>query len=168
MTLVGVNDTSGMVEMYDQTDSFPPVSFTGGNVNVGTSNDSDFVDADANNLKATFNASKEGRYLVKAIFTLSNLASLGLSMTSDTLFRLTDGTNHSSPVSIGGVLSGVLGIASGMKVPVTVEHVFDYNTSGSVTIKLQKRNISSVNISTREVLANSTVPFTLSAIRILN
>lgn len=143
-------------------------AYSSGDISIGTSNDGSFVDVDATNAKITFTVSVTGKWIVFCNFALSTSSVISLSPSSTTLFRLTDGTNNSSPIEPASVAPLNLGLVTSQSSPQTLMNVFTFSSTGSKSVKLQKQNLTSTNIGSRSVLANANSPITMMAYRISN
>lgn len=170
---IGIDAATGQNTVFESGDMIPTGandfssnSYAGGNISIGTSNDGSFADVDATNAKITFTVNLVGKYLVFFSFSLDTLGTTGVSHNTATSFMLTDGTNNSKVVSAGALLPGVTLFASGITNAIQLKHIFDFQTTGSKTIKLQKKNTVSGNVATRQVLANSNSEIAMFAVRV--
>lgn len=172
--LIGINDDTGQQVVIDPAldvlylglNDFAANPYSGGDIDLGTSNDGSFADVDATNAKIDFNVSMPGKYIVRCIFTLDVVGDVGSLLNSQVSFKLTDGTNSSPPILSGGNIPGVLMVANQLSTPFFIAGIFNFTSAGSKTVKLQKKNISSTNINTRKILANSNSYLSFAAVRI--
>lgn len=141
-------------------------TYSAGDISIGTTNDGSYVDVDATNAKITFTVSVVGRYLVTCNFSTETTGTVSLALSSRVSFRLTDSTNNSNPVKGGTTIPLVLLFISSFATPYSVFGTFDFATTGSKTIKLQKKNIVSTNIGARVVQATSDSCFSIVAYKI--
>lgn len=140
-------------------------AYTGGDISLTTSNDGSFVDV--TNAAITFTVTVAGQWLVMFNFSETMTSVISLSPASSTLFRLSDGTNTSSPVQYSTVQPLNIGLATSLTSPITLFNSFNF-TAGSKTVKLQKQNLTSANIATRNISANTNCPIVMIAYRISN
>lgn len=142
-----------------RTDTYNQSVYGGGNISIGTTNDGAYADVDATNAQITFTVNVPGRYLVSFAFQVqadSTVAAANFS--SFTRFRLTDGTNNSNTTEFGGTIgsAAAAGKSHTLWNLFIVDHVFNFTSSGSKTVKLQKQNIVSTDISVRRILCDGT------------
>lgn len=143
-------------------------SYTGGDISIGTSNDASFVDVDATNAKISITVTIPGTWQVVCAFATSISSVVSLSLSSSTAFQLTDGTTNTPAINPGNTLPLSLGLVTSSSVPQTLIGTFTWSSAGTKTVKLQKKNITSGNIGTRTVSANSNSPLAMSVYRISN
>lgn len=93
-----------------------------------------YTDVDATNAALTFTVNATGKYAV--VFNFNGLVTSTSTPRVTLLFRLTDGTNSSNDVVVGGTFAGLQDI----KFPVTLFHIFTFGTTGSKTVKLQYKS----------------------------
>jgi hypothetical protein len=125
-------------------------------ISLGTTNDGAFADVDATNAKITFTVGVAGRYKVEFAFLYHVAFGVSANSNSATSFRLTDGTTPSDEVYIQDQSNAG---ANGRIIyfQVVVSEVYNF-TAGAKTIKLQKQNLSSTNVTSRGVGLNTTGP----------
>lgn len=170
----GIDDTLGEATILTQgtdllitgTNDYTTASYTGGDISIGTTNDGSYADVDATNANITFTVNATGKYLVSFVFSSSFTGTIGLSSNSVTSFRLTDGTNNSNSISSGALLPGLTLFVNGNTETISLNAIFTFSSTGSKTVKLQKKNITSSNIDSRQVLANSDSAITMYAMRV--
>lgn len=92
-----------------------------------------FTDVDTTNASVTFTVNAVGQYI--ALFSFNGQLSGSGTESLRLAFRLTDGTNSSTPV-----MAGATNIAGNIWMPFTLFHVFTFATTGSKTVKLQYRS----------------------------
>ena len=157
---------SGVDGLISSGNDFTSSNYSGGDIDAGSTNDGGFVDVDAVNAQITFTVNNPGKYLVRFSFSCFSQGTISLAFSSRTSFRLTDGTDN-SPALIGGCsMPLVATFTNSITNPFTLNRVFSFSSAGSVTVKLQKKNIVSTNINARNVLANSNSEIAMFAFRI--
>jgi|SRR5882724_2022512 len=149
-------------------DGYNSASYSTADIDIGTTNDGAFADVDATNATLTFTVNNTGRFLVNFQFSLNIVGGVGLAVTSSTIFRLTDGTNPSSAIQAGTAQPASVAFSESITIPFNLQAVFNFTSTGSKTIKLQKQNLTSTNIGTRTVEADSNSPLSMFAVRIAN
>jgi len=149
-----------------RTDTYAESSYNSVNISIGTTNDGAFADVDATNAKITFTVNCTGRYLVNFLFAYQANAAAGAIFNSLTSFRLTDSSTNSNPIEVGHGVDSDAGSGAQIVYPVNLSHVFNFGSTGSKTVKLQKQNITSTNISSRAVTASADSSITMRAHRI--
>ena len=170
----GINSDTGHNEGLDAgadticsgTNDLANTPYAGGNIDIGTINDIGFVDVDAVNAKLDFTVSYPGTYKVSFRFSCLAQSGAGQSLSSLASFRLTDGVNNSTPICCGTSIPADVGFVNGDNSCVVAEHEFFFDTDGAKTVKLQKKNTLSTNISSREVLANADSGLSMSVYRV--
>lgn len=123
-------------------------------VNLGTTTDADFTNADATNLVLTFTPELAGKYLVKMSFPLNVVPTAGNNLVYQCHFRLADSAgspSYSSPKTIK-FTSATNDESFGTIV--NLEGIFTF-TASSQTIKLQKRIVTATDIDTHTCLGSS-------------
>ncbi len=161
-----VYDSTGSAKPYLRTDTFATATYTGGSASIGTTNDGGFSDVDSTNMKLTFTVATPGRYRVTCQFTYDALGTAASTMDTQTFFRLSDGTTNSDPSGTARFSSGAATGAFNVQYPFSISWVFNFSTSGSKTVTLQKQNNQSTNITTRRVLAGTSQSFVMDAVRV--
>jgi hypothetical protein len=147
--------------------SAAPIVRSIGDIDLGVSNDIDFVDVDSTNAKIDFSVDVPGRWKVDFYFSISTVGTSSLSIDSNTLFRLSDGLSLNGPSLSAGVFSPPsLAFIPAQDISTAVSAVFSFTTPGPKSIKLQKKNVSSVNVASRHVLANAASQIQAVAYRI--
>ena len=152
--------------IYLGTMDFGASFYTSGDISIGTSTDNSYDDVDATNAQITFNVNLPGKYIIRCNFSYSVQGDTGLSLSSQTSFRLTDGTNNSLPIAVGGSMPSLLGFNNSIVVPIFLSGIFNFATTGSKTVKLQKKNTASTNVNTRSVLAGADSSLMLGVLRV--
>lgn len=137
---------------YLRTDALTLSDYQGVQIDLGVINDGAFADVDAVNASITFTVNVPGYYMVMFNFTVLVEGNVGTTMHSQTAFRLFDGTNPSvvQVVECENETTTVPSVSSDI---VTLVYPFNFITTGSKTINLQKQNNVSSNITTRAVFA---------------
>lgn len=124
------------------------------NVNLSTSTDADFTNADATNLVLTFTPEVAGKYLVRMSFNLNVVPTGGAIVAYQSYFRLSDsGVSPQTSVPKSIIMLPKV-IDGAFMLPVTLEGIFTF-TATSQTIKLQKRNITVTNLGTHQAAGSS-------------
>lgn len=146
-------------------------SYQTASINLGLTNDGSFVAADATNAKLTFDVEQTGVYLVTCSFThiiISDGTTTNAS--SETLYRLSDGTNTTALVDVGLNFNTGLTVSADTPaffLPVSMIGLFAFTDTGSQTITLQKRNITSNDLDTRSIGASTgLLELKISAVRV--
>lgn len=142
------------------------ITYAGGNVSIGTTNDGDYADVDATNAKITFPILEPGKWKIDCFFSLQIMGTMSNALGTRTAFRLTDGTNNSGSVQYGSTHSAVVASGTVLFIPMSVSGIFDFATSGNKTVKLQKKNIMTVNTLSRDLMADSDCPIIMIAQRL--
>lgn len=150
------------------SDASAIATYSGGDISIGTSNDVSFVDVDATNAKISVPVTVTGTWQVFVSFATSISSTVSLSLSSSTAFQLTDGTNTTAPINPGNTLPLSIGLVTSSSTPQTLVGTFVWSSTGTKTVKLQKKNITSGNIGTRVVSANANSPISMVAYRISN
>lgn len=171
---VGIDSTSGQLKvlefgvdtMRSGTNDFAFNVYSGGDIDIGTSNDGAYADVDATNAQITFNVTSPGRFILSFNFSSKFSSNVGSNSGSAVSFRLTDGTNNSGPTYIGADIPGGLLFTSTLTSAIALNTIFDFSTAGSKTVKLQKFNKASSNLDSRLVLANSDTSIKMFAVRV--
>lgn len=139
-----------------------------GNISIETSNDSDFEDC----ASFDFVLDNSGLWLLACSLTLEVQSTLSLALGTKTAFRLKHeniyATSETPPVIQGMNLPLSLGIAHQFQDQYCVYGIIPFPTDGTFSVKLQKKNTVSSNISTRQILANTDCPIQLTAHRLGN
>lgn len=139
-------------------DGYNETIYSAADISLGTGDDADFVDADATNAKITFTVNVPGRFRVEFNFSGHVTGTgAGASIHSATYFRLTDGTNNTKTLAMQLAVDDAGGQTPALTVPFTLVGVFNFTTTGSKTVKLQKRNITSTAIGDRLILSSNSV-----------
>jgi len=129
---------AGFVADFQQTD------YHGGNIALGTTTDSGFVDVDATNAKISFTPASAGKYKVTFTFAHDRKAA-----SLDVFFRLTDGTTNIPSVD------NYTGLATDEIVTTTtLSFVFTW-TAVAQTIKLQKWIAAASTVTTDIIVCNN-------------
>jgi len=131
-----------------RTDTYNESTYSNGtSLALGTSADGAFADVSTANAQITFTVNVPGRFKVEFEFTV-NLGSGAVAATNvvEDLLRLTDGTTNSSPVRVKTLNNvSVATINEKQAFPVHLIHVFNFTTTGSKTVKLQKKCLQYTN-----------------------
>ena len=117
-----------------------------------------WTDVDATNASVAITPELAGDFNAFCTFSIQ-IVSSNATNNADLMFRLTDSTETSNPVSVR-VVSGVN--ATTFVIPVTLVHQFDDWSAAAKTVKLQyfATTLTAVTIT---LLANTTVPVYLKA-----
>ena len=141
-------------------------TYTGGDIEIGTTDDADFVDVDATNAKIDFTVTVPGKYLVR--FGLTTRAD-GLesgALVTETRFRITDGTVTSAPIETAIGIPPVDLFSPTYSSPINFISFFNFTTAGVKTVKLQKKNTLSEGVGARYAKASATSPMTFGVLRV--
>lgn len=135
---------------YLRTDTYVEAgTAVGATIDLGVINDLGFVDV-GSGTQITFTVNVPGKYLIIFNFTPEVLSNT--SINSQTIFQLTDGVTNKGQYEFAVVSSpNNFNLATS----VTINEIFDYTTTGSKTIKLQKFNFSSTNLVRRQLLTGA-------------
>lgn len=130
------------------TQTYAPV----GGFAIGTANDAVFVDADAVNAAITFTVAVAGTYMVSFMFDFSpSYSGPAAPFSCATLFRLSvDAGAQLSKVYATDVVVNSPTILARHTWPVSMICPFVL-AAGAHTIRLQKRNLTSINVSDRRI-----------------
>jgi hypothetical protein len=151
---------------YLRTDTYSSSIYSGGDIDIGTTDDSGFTDVDVTNAKIAFTVTIPGVYLVTFAFTYFVLGNINSTLSSITSFRLSDGTNTSNTISIGETVPGITGVSNFILEYSNISYPFLFTSSGSKTVTLQKKNTQSINLDLRRGLANADSNLFMSVFRI--
>lgn len=165
---------SGVLQIHDgtsaksylRTDTYNETVWNNGGVpyDLGAVNDGAFVDIAGASIAFTVNV--PGRYSVTFEFSVYLTVTAGGFASRSTDFRLTDGTTNQrvNRVQHSSDATGLSG--SGVEYPLFLIGVFNFTTTGSKTVKLQKQNISTVGAGSRNIGNISNVNIAMKAFRI--
>lgn len=162
------NAAQGGTLSFAQADASALANYSGGDIALGASNDTSFSDVDATNAKLSVPVTVPGTWQVIFSFATNVSSTISLSLSTSTAFQLTDGTNTTPAINTGTTLPLSLALVTSNVTPQTLIGTFVWSTSGTKTVKLQKKNITSGNIGSRVVSANSNSPIAMVAYRISN
>lgn len=154
-------------ERYDPGWFYKDSTYTGANLDLGTTNDGAYADVDATNAAITFTVTAPGKYLVEFDFPYQVVGSTNTTVASATNFRLTDSVNNGNPFISNFTIAIAANSGNHQLIqPVHVSHVFDFRTVGSKTVKLQKQNTASTNVNSRRALLAGSGSLYMKAIRV--
>lgn len=124
------------IDTVPEVNTFTEVIYSAAVINLGLVNDGSFVDVDATNAKIDFTVNVVGKYRIEFQFPHTwEITNGGVF----TFFRFTDGTTNSKAIQSGAQDQGTTITFTN---PVNFSAVFNFTTTGSKTVKLQKRNAS--------------------------
>jgi hypothetical protein len=112
--------------------------YTGGDIAIGTSADVGYAAVDAVNAVVTITPEVIGKYRAVFTFTHTATSTATTEMDVDVTFRITDGTTASATINSGGYVAATAASSGVIRNPVTITKVFDFTTTSSKTITLQK------------------------------
>ena len=115
-------------------------SYSGGNIDIGTTADGAWASVDAVNAIVTMTPEKAGKYKVTFMFTHRATSSTTTEFTIETSFRLSDGTSASYHFNSGGYLPATAGNSGLVINPITISYIFTWADIAAKTIYLQKYN----------------------------
>jgi len=127
--------------------------YNGGNITIGTSADSAWAAVDAVNASLSFKPEMIGQYRVTCYFTHRATSTATTEFEIDTGFRLTDGTDASYAVNSGGYMPATAAASGEFFHPCFITFVFDWSTTTTKTITLQKYNRTCTAVSANVVSA---------------
>lgn len=160
---IGLDSTTGQQKVLDTTvdtmqlgtNDFTFSTYTGGDIDIGTTDDGGWVDVDATNAALTINVTAGGLFIASFNFSIHMEGTSGNNLTSTTIFRLTDGTTPILPSGVSCQIPGATSFSSSIVSTCIIQGTFQFSSVGSQTVKLQKQNLASTNVSIRSVVANS-------------
>lgn len=121
----------------------------GTSISLGTSTDASYVDVDATNAKITFTVNYPGRYIVIFCFSCTFVATGAGNGTIRIGFQLTDGTSTTGTMNYAA-------ISMTREDPYfNLMGVYNFTSTGSKTIKLQKLRTTMTNMSSCDIYTNS-------------
>jgi len=136
------------------TDTYAANIYTpGGTVSIGTTSDGSFQDIDTTNIAITFTVSQTGRWVVICETSVGVTFGLSANGASATHFRLTDGSAVSGYAQFRIQEDNGAG-GDYFTSPMVLIGIFNFTTTGSKTVKLQKYYNISTNVSTRQLVGN--------------
>lgn len=148
------NTVTSRADQYLREDGITTKTFNGGDISLGTGNDGSFVDVDATNAAITFTVNVPGMYIVTFDYAIDVLFGTGGTRIAKTRWRLTDGTNFSSIFLSAWSMETIASFTSHVK-HLHYSFPFDFTTTGSKTVKLQKRNDTTGTISSYDLKAST-------------
>lgn len=166
--------SSGLLQVHNgsvagtllRTDTYASSSFSGGNISIGNTVDGAFADVSAANASITFTCNVPGKYLVLCRFTVKFQSNSDTDSSFTCSFRLTDGTNPSLGMAVGHSLEQKTADNAYVIFPVSLEHVFTFATTGSKTVKIQKKILGATAINTGTVFAATDEEIQMQVMRI--
>ena len=120
-------------------------------LDLGNATDANFVDV-GGAYQIVFTVNVPGRYMI--IFEFQWGSDVGrVADRFTTLFRITDGTNNGKAVEVISSSTNQGATESvAFSTAITITEVFNYTTTGSKTVKLQKRNYGTSAVGTNVLL----------------
>ena len=113
-------------------------SYTGGDISIGTSADGAYAAVDAVNAVISIVPEIIGKYRATFTFTHRATSTATTEMEADVSFRITDGTTASPAVNSGGYIPATAANSGVLTNTVTLSYIFDFTTTSTKTITLQK------------------------------
>ncbi len=151
---------------YLRTDTWQSSSFANGGLGLGIGivNDVGYVDVSPS-VSININVTVPGQWKVEFYGSYQFAGSSSTTISSQTIFRLTDGVTNKPGVFAGMTyLAGPSG--NTFIVPVCISNTFNFATPGIKNVKLQKQNIASNNTLQRFLLNIGGVVSNFEAYRI--
>lgn len=148
------NSVTSRADQYLREDGITTKTFNGGDISLGTGNDGSFVDVDATNAAITFTVNVPGNYLVTFDYAIDVLFGTGGVRIAKTRWRLTDGTNFSSIFFSSESMESIASFTAHSK-NLHYSFPFNFTTTGSKTVKLQKRNDTTGTITSYDLKAST-------------
>lgn len=142
---------------YLRTDAYNQASVAiNAPLDLGNAADANFVDV-GGAYQIVFTVNVPGRYMIIFEFQWGSSVS-GAASGFVTLFRITDGTNNGKDVqAVSNSTNHGVGESTSISTAITITEVFNYITTGSKTVKLQKRNLSTSVVGSNALLGSAGV-----------
>lgn len=130
-------------------------TYNAGDVNIGTSADGAYADADAANLSISFTPERPGKYAVHFVFTHLVILNATAEGQCEVSFRITDGVTSSPAQRSGGYHGAPAANNTRIVRPVCIVFEFDWNDTTTRTIKLQKFVRAATQVNANQVAASA-------------
>ena len=130
-------------------------TYNAGDVNIGTSADGAYADADAANLSISFTPERPGKYAVHFIFTHIAVLNATAAGQCEVSFRITDGATSSPAQRSGGYHGAPAANNTRIVRSLCIVFEFDWNDTTTRTIKLQKFVRAATQVNANQVAASA-------------